>query len=333
MTLTALQQSLRTQTIGASEVPILMGLTPYGDPPTIALIKRGIIEESPWRPNKWMAFGTLAEKSIRVEAEKEIARRYGKIHLPVLSIGGASFSNLETHQGATPDGLYNTDIGVVNLEIKTAGQEWSEPPAKTVYQVQQQLALTFAEVALVVHYQTSEQEVDQFMADAALMDQEYHDGYFKIDPSKITYFEVFPNKELQDQIAVFCTKWWEDHVVQGLPVQPTQKYDDPVIEKKTAVLADDLAERWRKLNDQKDLVELELAELKTLIITSMDKSTKGTTAHGSFSKAWVKAKPSVDASKAWEAAKGLLGDKASALEEAYTKTSAGYYRLTFKENK
>lgn len=323
--LTKEQLIARRRTIGASEAPILMGLTSYGDPGTILLEKQGLLESEPLKPNKFMTFGNLAEDQIRTLAEEELRRRYETIN--AICRGERHFERLSSKQGATPDGFYSIPFDqLVLIEVKTTGQNWTNGlPDRVIYQIQQQMDLTGASFCLVPVYYTTDAEIDQALVAWATGE------HWSIDPEKLVFMEVETDLNLQAKLRDFCITWWTKHVELGLPLFSLDKEKSKPLFGECEVPMG-LEKRYLDAKAAKELAEQTLKDVTLEVNTLMGDFKKGIGNSGNFSKSYIPGKPSLDEGKAWMAAKAILGDKAAPIETAYMKSAGkGYWRLQHTE--
>jgi putative phage-type endonuclease len=130
----------RRQSLGASDAPIALGLSPYKSPLTLYVDKLGLDpgaeEES--EPVRW---GHLLEGVIRKEYAHRVGREIAYVPLRIYR------SREYAWMSATLDGLMLSEAGPGVLEIKTTHPrnelEWAEePPEMHQIQVQHQLSVT-----------------------------------------------------------------------------------------------------------------------------------------------------------------------------------------------
>jgi putative phage-type endonuclease len=128
----------RRNGIGASDIPILAGLSPWSSPMAVYLEKRG--ETPPVEETPEMARGNLLEEPVAqwwaADTGRKVRRRHAIAVHPTYPWARASLDR---------DVVGGQEI----LEVKTTSERWSEPPEYVVAQVVWQLGVTGARVAHV----------------------------------------------------------------------------------------------------------------------------------------------------------------------------------------
>lgn len=144
MTLTPEQKQIRSNGIGASETPALMGLDPYKKPIDIYQKKLGLVESA---DNMHTRRGQYLEPALREWASSEIGMQFRE----------CGTFKLDSNQLviATPDGMTCGQDDRVCLEIKAPGphtiHEWEfEAPDRYVVQLAQQMLVIGADYGYIV---------------------------------------------------------------------------------------------------------------------------------------------------------------------------------------
>lgn len=132
----------RLKGVGASESPVLLGMSTFSSPVELWGYKTGRLIEDEQDETDRMRWGRLLEPVVAEEYERQTGR---ELHY----WGELLQSNEYPFLLATPD--YRTGEGIP-VEIKTAGaerkSEWADgPPPRVMCQMQHQMAVTGAEMA------------------------------------------------------------------------------------------------------------------------------------------------------------------------------------------
>jgi putative phage-type endonuclease len=197
-TLSARQQAMRAEGLGASEVPTALGLNPFQSAAELAAVKRG--ELPAFEGNEFTRWGQRLEKPI---AEEWLERHAGEgvgiftpgtLRHPTCPVLLASPDRV-----VVPNGRRARDAWLSLLEIKAVsayragefGEAADEIPEAYLVQVQVQLEVTGLEKATLV---------------PLLGGNAYRE------------YPQTRDREFGGQLVQFAEKWWADHVVQGLPV-------------------------------------------------------------------------------------------------------------------
>lgn len=174
---------LRRRTLGASDTPAIMGLSPWSTPLHIFLAKVG---EVPDEPNSYQQWGTLFEEPIArlfaeeqgLAVERPLQPIYQSYAVPILS---ASLDRLVLIDGV----FYPLEVKFVTLDEQ--GQ-WGEPGSDDIpqlYQIQcqQQLLVTGAPYCIVAAGMASKRRVQPY--------------------------KVVPNERLFDRIVIAARAFWD----------------------------------------------------------------------------------------------------------------------------
>jgi len=194
------QQALRATGLGASEVPTALGLNPFMAAAELAAVKRGEMEPSV--AGEAAAWGQRFERPI---ADEWIARRRAEGHAWAIFTPGTlrhptcPVLLASPDRIVVPDGRRARSEWVKGLEIKNLsffrghefGDEADAIPEHILVQVQVQLEVT---------------GLDASGLGAVLGGQRYIER------------DILRDREMGRMLVEFATKWWADHVVQGLPV-------------------------------------------------------------------------------------------------------------------
>lgn len=194
------QKAMRATGLGASEIPILLGLSPFKAAAELAAEKRG--ELPPFEGNTFTHWGQRLERTIAEEWLEQHRAKGEDVSIftpPTLRHRTSEVVLATLDRAVVPEGRRARDAWVAALEAKNVSAYRSEEfgegedaiPEAFIVQVQTQL-----EVAeLPVGYLATLIGGNQF--------REYR---LERDP------------ELGGNLVQLAEKWWADHVVQGLPV-------------------------------------------------------------------------------------------------------------------
>ncbi len=232
--LTEKQRLARMGGVGASDAPIILGLSPYKTPLRLYMEKRGEIEPDP--PNEAMEWGNLLEPAIITKAERKLKlrfrRRLGTLHHPKMRF---IFANC--------DGANLSERALIEAKRSGDGRGYGadgsdEVPEIVKAQVQQQLGV--ASLALGVKFMLAYVPVLIGLHEHRIMRVPY-------DP-----------KVSRDVIE--CSRsFWIDHVKQGKPPALTNAADVALrwpLPKGALPVADDIALEIAALKAEREGVTL-----------------------------------------------------------------------------
>ncbi len=251
----------RLTRLGASDIPIILGLSPYANAYTLHLEKTGQLEE--WIGNDATEDGKLFEPVILTKAEQKLGRIERDVFFPC---------PLGNPIGSTTDGIVIENGHVV--EAKTSGMgdrpvvgQWgvegtNEIPEQYLVQVQVQMHCAKTDTAHV----------------AAWLG---HRG--------IKYYRVERDQEVIDQIIAMASSWWQKHVIEGVapsasdppPVEVFKRLKrepSKVVSLKKSV--DKLVERWEKAKAKESKAKDAQEKIKAQLLLSMKDAEKGVTPGG-----------------------------------------------------
>lgn len=205
VTAIALDQELRSQGIGASEIAAVVGLDPY-DPHALKLYQRKVGGDS-FAGNRVTAWGNRLEPVIR----EVTAEQTGLVILPSQTLQHPKHKIAI----ATPDGLVydngNRLVGVHQIKTTSNREEWGEPgtdevPERTIAQVTWEL--------LVVRGVTGV-DVSHAYVTPLFLGEDFR-------RSKLPVYIVKWDAEFAGSLLASATAFWEKHVAPRIPpeVQP-----------------------------------------------------------------------------------------------------------------
>ncbi len=188
MAITTRQRANRSRGIGASEVPAILGLSPWTTAWDVWASKRGLLE--PREPNAAMQAGTILERSILDWAEQVLGplRRnqyrscpdhYMFAHLDAITSGGIPVE-------AKTSRLFGSSID------DWGSEDSDEIPEHVIVQVHAQMICSHADMAHVVAF---------------------------IGGAGFRRYEIRFDSGLARIIVDTCTSWWRRHVIVG--IEPT----------------------------------------------------------------------------------------------------------------
>lgn len=196
--LTEKQRALRAAGLGASEVPVALGLSHFQSAAELAAVKRG--ELPPFEGNQFTHWGQRLERTIAEEwidrhrAEGVSIFTPGTIRHPTCSVLLASPDRV-----VVPDGRRAREAWLRLLEIKALsvrraeefGDAADDIPESFIVQTQIQMEVCDLDHATLVPL---------------------------IGGNDYREYPQTRDRELGGNLVQFVEKWWADHVVQGLPV-------------------------------------------------------------------------------------------------------------------
>lgn len=194
------QQALRASGLGASELPVALGLSPFQSAAELAAVKRG--ELPPFEGNEFTHWGQRLERTIadewleRHRAEGVSIFTPGTIRHPRSQILMASPDRV-----IVPTGRRAREVWKGLLEIKAVsayraaefGEEADAIPEAYLVQTQVQMEVCDLDQAVLVPL---------------------------IGGNAYREYPQARDREMGGQLVEFAEKWWADHVVQGLPCEP-----------------------------------------------------------------------------------------------------------------
>lgn len=199
--LTPRQLEMRRSALGASEIPIALGLSRWTHPATLAAMKRG--ELPPFAGNAYTRWGQRLERVIADEWT-DLRRSEGREDLAIFTPGtirhpASAVVVASPDRVVVPRGRRARSEWISLLEIKTASQyraaEWgdeaSDIPEAYAIQIQVQLEVCGLENATLVTL---------------------------IGGSDYREHPQVRDHSMGADLVAFAERWWQNHVVQGLPV-------------------------------------------------------------------------------------------------------------------
>lgn len=270
----AAQLEARRQTLGASEVPAVLGLDRYRTPLDIFLLKRGLV--APFQGNEFTEWGLRIEPAIR----QKVAEQLGV----TIEIPGTLIHPSEPWASASPDGACLVDGERTTVELKNKGArqrvKWGEPgtdqvPHDIAAQVQWQMLVGGFERAIV--------------------------GVL-FGGSEFATFELRPRPDLTDLIFSQCRDFWLINVVGGVePAIDGSQRATEYLKAKFAEHSDELLPATREIETQvrtlkKVRESIDALEEQKSAIENQLRATIGAAAGiqgNSFKVTWKTPKPSV----------------------------------------
>lgn len=196
------QRAMRAEGLGASEIPVALGLSPFQSAAELAAVKRG--ELPPFEGNRFTHWGTTLEGAIVQEwlrRHREAGEDVSIFTPPTMRHPKSPVVMATSDRIVVPEGRRARDVWQGCLEAKLAsayrasefGEEADAIPEAYMVQVQVQLeVLDLPQAWLVTLIGGNDW-------------REYHQER---------------DREMGGQLVEFAEKWWSDHVVQGIAVEP-----------------------------------------------------------------------------------------------------------------
>lgn len=194
------QKALRATGLGASEIPIVLGLSPFQAPAELAAVKRG--ELPPFQGNEFTHWGTRLERTIADEWLEQHRAKGEDVSIftpPTLRHRTSEVVMATLDRVVVPEGRRARDTWRAALEAKNVSayrrEEFGEGedaiPEAFIVQVQTQLEVS---------------ELPEGFLATLIGGNQFREYRLERDP------------ELGGNLVQFAEKWWADHIVQGLPV-------------------------------------------------------------------------------------------------------------------
>jgi putative phage-type endonuclease len=206
----------RRSYLGASDAPIVLGVSPYRSAFELWLEKTGQAEPQPESPI--MRYGKRVEAAIAQEYEDETGRTLQRFHRVI-------------HHRRYPELAANPDRRVVGerglVQIKTSWTGWTDVPDHVRVQVQHEMGVTGAE-----------------WVDVAL-----GTGF-----AGLKLYTVERNERLIEHMFTVERDWWQRHVVEGIEPERTGRYRDEVRGVDVMVASSAQAAAMTALRDLRDAV-------------------------------------------------------------------------------
>jgi len=302
----------RKKGIGGSDAAAAIGLNPYKSPLELYQEKRGEIEPPDLSDNEAVHFGNVLEDTIANEyfrrTGQNIRRKNQIVIHPRMNWMRANVDRILTGQNKI-------------LECKAPGfnqrDQWGEPGTDEIplqYLVQ------------CVHYMIVG---DYDGADVAAL----------IGGREFRVYHIQRDRDLEANIIEKERDFWENHVVPGVPPAPRTIEEVLMLFPKSqgkAVIASVEVEqalaRMAKVNEEKQAIDEELSNLKTVICTAMNDAEIVKSLTGTTLATWKndKEKTVFDVQAAFEALAALYPDKAQEIKKAHTATKPGVRRFLNK---
>lgn len=222
MSFTPEQQAERRKGLGASEVPIALGLSRFQAAQELADVKRGILP--PFEGNRFTRCGTLLEAAIAQGWLEDHAAEGVEIFTPPkIPHPSSKILFASPDRVVVPAGRYERADWIRLLECKNtsawnvgsfgeSGQEGAALPETFVVQAQTQMEVAGLDACTVV---------------------------VLIGGNDPREYPLTRDREMGGDLVQFAEKWWGDHVVQGLPcpVDGTGAYSEYLRKRYPAAVA------------------------------------------------------------------------------------------------
>lgn len=199
MALSEKQQAMRAEGLGASEIPVALGLSPFQAPAELAAVKRGLLPA--FEGNRFTHWGTTLENAIVQEwlrRHREAGEDVSIFTPPTIRHTTSKIVMATADRVVVPEGRRAREVWRCCLEAKLAsayrsaefGEAADAIPQPYAVQVQVQMeVLDLPEAWLVTLIGGNDW-------------REYHQ---------------VRDREMGAQLVAFAEQWWSDYVVQGLP--------------------------------------------------------------------------------------------------------------------
>ncbi len=182
--------------IGGSDVAAILGLSPWKTPLDVYLDKTG--QSEPEEENEAMYWGTILEDIVAREFMKRTGLKVRR-------------RNQIFEHSTLPFLRANIDRDIVGeravLECKTTSgfnrDQWGEPYTDLV---------PFPYLCQTMHYMS-------------VLDYDYAYMAVLIGGNDYRIYFIRRNAELEEHIIRLCTDFWQNHVVKGIPPEPTTPAD------------------------------------------------------------------------------------------------------------
>ncbi len=202
-------QALRATGLGASEVPVALGLSPFQSAAELAAVKRG--ELPPFAGNEYTRWGQRLERPIAdewIDRRREAGAELAIFTPPTLRHRSCKALLASADRVIVPAGhrARATWLGVLEIKAVSAyrskefGDQEDAIPEAYLTQVQAQLEVL---------------DLDEGWLVPLIGGNQYRE------------YPIVRDREMGAQIVEFTERWWSDHVVQGLPcpVDGSEAYD------------------------------------------------------------------------------------------------------------
>lgn len=250
MAITERQRAARAEGLGASDIPTILGLNPWGNVHDLYLAKTGRLEPTPETTDIDAAeVGTHIESTIRTLAEKRLVAKLVKPTATFVAPNGIMRANVDFMVG-------KAQRGAPIVEAKSTGQldEWDggeRLPDKVLVQVAAQFVCAGSDAAYV----------------AAIF------GRFGLT------FRLFPLERDAD-MARLCAiveetavDWWRKHVETDTPpdVAPSIEAARMIRREtgKSCTIADELVEAWLRAKGEADEASYLESQAKANVLAAM----------------------------------------------------------------
>lgn len=182
----ALWLEKRRQSIGASEVAAILGVSPWSSQWDIWADKTGRVEA--WEGNDATRLGSSFEAAVLDVAEAELGKLERNVSVPAIGIPLVSTCDAITLDTERPVEAKTTGLtGPIHGHWGDAGTD--EVPENYLVQVHAQLICTGADVGYL---------------------------YALIPGRGVVKYDIPTSPRLYEQIGNILADWWERHIVQGL---------------------------------------------------------------------------------------------------------------------
>lgn len=192
-------QALRATGLGASEVPVALGLSPFQSAAELAAVKRG--ELPPFAGNEYTRWGQRLERPIAdewIDRRREAGAEVAIFTPPTLRHRTSRVLLASADRVIVPVGRRAREAWLGVLEIKAVsayrsrefGAEDDAIPEAYLTQVQAQLEVL---------------DLDEGWLVPLIGGNQYRE------------YPIARDREMGAQIVEFADRWWSDHVKQGLP--------------------------------------------------------------------------------------------------------------------
>lgn len=271
MPLTTAQRKARGQRIGSSDVAAILGLSPWQTAADVLLLKRGLVE--PEATPKYDRHGTEDHKLIGTYTEDTIAALAQKC--------------LGVRLVRAPEGYVHTSgVLIAHPDRQVAAAEKGQPPVECKdYGIDEGWGEPgTAEVPDIVLVQVCHQMIciEAERAYVARLGRGFRRGLY--------IYEVSREDEGVDQLCIELEiqlpKWWQDHVVDGLPLPESSAPASMSMlrrvrrEPKAVAIDDELALDWRRIEEDAKAIEDRRDELRRRVLQAIGTAEAGRCRHG-----------------------------------------------------
>lgn len=249
----------RKQAIGASDLPAILGLSPFAGPWEVWAEKTNQL--NPWKGDDSTRAGQFFERSVLDAAESELGplRRNVRIAHPKYPIA----ATLDAQVIATSNPVEAKTTGIVGPVYGTWGDAMTDQvPDYYLVQVHAQLMCTESELAYL---------------------------FALIAGRGVVQFQVHRSDSLHARLGELASEWWDNHVVKG--IEPSHEMLPPLdvvkrlkrVANKSTVFgpaATKVVERRQRLNQAKLDIEKRLKQADAAVLLALGDAESATLANG-----------------------------------------------------